>query len=571
YPFRAPSCADEKNLLEPGDTVIVLNIGSSRLGQLKNCSGTPDNPIIYKGPGSIINLSAENVSNIEFDGISFIGLSAFGPALKINGDNIVVKNSEITGSDWGIDVGSGTGLVIENCKFMNSTKGGIRKDTDSSAILTKNIFYNVGEHAMLLKGTNTIRNCTIRNTGIGIEVLSGNTEAVNTVVSDCEKGFVCGDGAVLTNSYTMFYNCDTPATGCALGENTLYDNPKLVDFVPAPDSPAVDAGKDVGLPYNGIAIDLGAIESEQNEYVRVTDDISDIEEGTFVTLGEGHAVTSTEPIVLTREDRLGGIECSQHPDSYNFGEIALGDRVVFKGVVSNGRIGVFEVISKQPGEELKPFAAYNLLNEYMPQSVVGKLKRLGNGKQAVIDTGKELVTAMLPEDFSGNVYIDDIVSATGVVRRDCIYAQRMDDFAIIRTDVPRIDAKYDPRLPIRSAEYTLTGFVPVNDPNSIWGRVWKVNSVSGNPASIKIDCKGLTISEIMIRMKFDRIPNGHWSLISTNSASDQSPYSVGYENGETTYKWTFANVSDTTIILTPVEQEPTGTAYSATVSALYIK
>ncbi len=572
YPFSSISRADNNGLLEPGDTVVISGSYVAS-GTINRCSGTEDNPIVYKGINNckIYTLVVNGVSNITFDGITFdnkfdgVGFTASAVALKISGDNISVKNCCFSGAEWGITAESGNNLTVDNCRFT-TTVGGIRKDTNGRGIFTRNALKGMEEHAMLLSGVNTVYNNTIRDAETGIEVLSGYTEAANNIISNCEKGFVCGDGAVLANSYNLL-NCVTSVTGCAAGENTIYADPQIIDFALAPGSPAVDAGKDLGFAYNGTAPDLGAVESVQSEYVPVSGDFSDLDEGTFVTIGNGYVVTATSPVVLTREDRLGGICCPVHADAYGLSELKLGDRVVLKGIVNGDDIRVFDIASRQPGEELKPFLSYTLLKPNMLQRVVGKVKTMPRNERISLDTGKEILTVVLPESMFGKVYIDNIVTVTGVVRDGMLYARTTDDFSQIRTNVLQV-RPYNKEV---SVDCSFGSIVPADNVADTWGKAWLINATSGQRSAVRLSFNGFEVWNITLRIKFDEIPNGNWNIFA-NTNRDSVPFEYqGKDGDEFIYKCSWDYRSSYVIIsVTPWERPNTGNVYSAKITGIYI-
>ena len=573
YPFKSPCFADNNRLLEPGDTVVILHGGFDRYSEssLKYCSGTPDSPITYKGSSGFRDLVIENVSNLVFDGVGFSTYYSQGTALTINGDNIVIKNSRFSGASVGVDVKSGTGLVIDNCRFEFTVKeGGIRKETAVPATFTRNTFYSTGDYGMLLSGENTVYNNTFRHIPVGIEVLSGNTDVANTIMSGCEKGFVCGDGAVLTNSHTMFYNCETPATGCVLGENTLYDNPKLVDFVPVPGSPAVDAGKNVGLPYNGAAPDLGAIESEQSEYVRVTDDVSNIEDGTLVTVGEDYVVTHTAPLILTREDRLFGVLCDAHNDCFGHdlgSNLALGDRIVLNGVVKENRILYFDITSIQSGEKLRPLATYTLLRPYTLQRVFGKIKGLADMGYSV-DTGKERVVV---SNVGRGFCLGDMVCVTGVLYLGRVYARTANDVSVTRMSVLQASLSGAAAASGESSvDCEFNGIVPADNVPDTWGKAWLVNFKGDGSSSVNFVFKNYKMQQLTMRVKLNG-KYSDWNIALTTGSSCNGPYVNRYEDGVYEFRWEFPlKTLGAKIEFKPKTGADPDTDYSAVITDVYI-
>ncbi len=144
--------------------------------------------------------------------------------------NITIRNNVMI-THSGINSGYGTsGLTIVNNVFVNDLSlvdwwpRAIELNNVPDAVVKNNILYNSAEYYMIVSGT--------------------------TVGHDI--------------SNNIAYRSDGQSADCFLIDfcnvNPLFVNPDGWDFHLQPGSPAIDAGVDVGLPYNGAAPDIGAFE-----------------------------------------------------------------------------------------------------------------------------------------------------------------------------------------------------------------------------------------------------------------------------------------------------------------------
>jgi hypothetical protein len=88
-----------------------------------------------------------------------------------------------------------------------------------------------------------------------------NTIIANNIIAPLDGDTITGD-AILASQITHNLFVDgSPVGAAALTGDPLFADPLAGDFSLLPDSPAIDAGIDVGLPYDGSAPDIGTIET----------------------------------------------------------------------------------------------------------------------------------------------------------------------------------------------------------------------------------------------------------------------------------------------------------------------
>ncbi|MDF1543582.1 MAG: right-handed parallel beta-helix repeat-containing protein [bacterium] len=238
--------------LFPGDTVYVLAGNYSNPVSITD-SGTVDEEIFYVGV----------LDSVTIDG---------------TGNSVTVRISGMCIKWYGIDIASSTTANIEisgsknrleNCDISNCDLYGLLVTGNENTIQQNRIFGNQNS-GLLISGNECIvyNNSFYNNALFGIDALGSTLhQFVNNIISGSATSTgVRADGGSLL-SYSILHNLTTPFTGgLSVSSDVTYDDPLFVD-APGSDfnlgsfSPAIDAGVDVGLPYNNSDPDLGAIET----------------------------------------------------------------------------------------------------------------------------------------------------------------------------------------------------------------------------------------------------------------------------------------------------------------------
>ncbi|MEI6389714.1 MAG: right-handed parallel beta-helix repeat-containing protein [Verrucomicrobiota bacterium] len=294
-PWKTIGNGDSKGLLAPGDNVVV-NAGtyaqaSTNGVNLVYNSGYSFAPITYRAQGTVL------IDQSSVNGASY----GFKVAVK----GIVVSGFEIKGAQHGVYLAPGSDFcTVDACVIhdANGTVGdasGIYVNQSANPALTRNIIYNINASgnmtwspsgaAIRLQGGNNINvfNNTIDNAYLGIFCYGGTglgaapagtmTTENNIVVNATGWGFVNPWGTDMTrftSGYNLVFNDVVTFGNYPAGNDGPMGSDMAVDpgFVNAgvhnyalnSTSPARNMGINVGLPFTGIAPDLGALESSYN-------------------------------------------------------------------------------------------------------------------------------------------------------------------------------------------------------------------------------------------------------------------------------------------------------------------
>jgi hypothetical protein len=186
--------------------------------------------------------------------------SQYAAAIK----NLLVENNTIVGSQ------TRSGIVVSG---GDGTRPPIEVD---GVVIRNNLILNHAENAILVAYEGRIRNISIYN-----NVLYGNDIGIEISADDVD-GVMIKNNIFLSNRYTQtditsrinnlvishnLYHQPASVGSGAHDDNPIWGDPMFVnapggDFHLQPNSPAIDAGVDLGLPFNGVAPDLGAFETE---------------------------------------------------------------------------------------------------------------------------------------------------------------------------------------------------------------------------------------------------------------------------------------------------------------------
>jgi hypothetical protein len=293
-PYATIDYADQAGLLLPGDTVIVeagtYPQASSAGVVLENSSGTTNNPIVYITNGPVL--------------IDQSGAAAPSYGIEVLEDGIVLSGFEIKGANHGVYInGSSTlypggDVTVSNCMIhdadpIGDSSGVFLDDAQGTNYIVETVIYNINASGqgpwspvgagIRASSGNTINvwNNTLDNCYLGVFYYGSSLGGVNfptmttynnIVVNSAGWAFVNPwdtSSGQQTSDYNLVYNDAITYGNYPAGNNgpTAHDvsgeNPDFVfeanyDYELLADSPAVDAGTNVGLPFTGSAPNIGA-------------------------------------------------------------------------------------------------------------------------------------------------------------------------------------------------------------------------------------------------------------------------------------------------------------------------
>ncbi|MCD6161062.1 MAG: right-handed parallel beta-helix repeat-containing protein [candidate division Zixibacteria bacterium] len=264
---------DQLSILNPGDTInIYPGVYSVSTTVQLTLSGTQALPIVYRkfGAGTAI---------IDPDGSDTC-------AIQVLGNNIQLLNLEIInpGRDGILLIGDScliTGCCIHDCGLQ-----GIDIEGNDNLIL-RNVFYNANQSGIVNRNGsennlfygNTIYSCPLD--GIWIDNSVSSARVFNNIIIggddgiDGTAGNICGYNDIW-NSGTNDYSGGVVDSAGGISDDPQFVNQSTYNFHLREGSPAIDAGLDLGYPYNDAAPDMGAIEYSThvpiNFYVSPTGD-----------------------------------------------------------------------------------------------------------------------------------------------------------------------------------------------------------------------------------------------------------------------------------------------------------
>lgn len=323
---------DSDDRLVPGDTVIVMpgTYATTGLGnQQLLTSGAPLAPITYKaqGPGVII------------DG----GGTAFGWVLW--NSYVDLDGFEINNCTYGVDAVNSYGHEIRNCTVKDFVNAGLYTYGSGNVVFRNNLITNSTQQGSGLYAESHTGFAAINNTVVGaktgVNLVSGTGTATvkNNILQNNETGLTEAQTGPLDNSNNLFwgntadYGAETPA-----GPNEFNANPMLDGaYKPTSGSPAVDAGTNVGLAFNGLAPDLGFFETSFSQTPASKSGIGELKaltDGTFITFTTAKVVTAATGTYtdgsLYIEDQYQAAGIRVQPGS-GLTSVALGDAVTLTG------------------------------------------------------------------------------------------------------------------------------------------------------------------------------------------------------------------------------------------------
>lgn len=285
---------DIKRLLKPADTVIIMAgsyaphthpWGYITAADIRYCSGNQFFPVTYKAD------PAASTRPILQGPMASSGAYSFGVAV-IDASYIVVDGLEARGWWQGLFIGYTThhatvkNCVVRDIDLHSVTKwsAGISENSEPNRGRPRdNVYHNnvvlyepTGGTPLDIRGFSLQYSDSARvlnNTVVGpwrsivTYRYPTNTEIRNNILVDAGWHALAPIGAVGTqNSHNLFFNnaANWSGVGAGFGEFTAdpqFENPAANNYALRSTSLAINAGVDVGMPFNGIAPDIGAIES----------------------------------------------------------------------------------------------------------------------------------------------------------------------------------------------------------------------------------------------------------------------------------------------------------------------
>ena len=236
------------------------------MSRFRNCSGTAGNPITYKANGAVqINGTADygtgtGWGTMRFQNVSYCVFNGF-VIDAANHANILLELDDAMGPVSNIEV--------ENCSFRNAAFGAtIRAVVNCS--FHNNVIFNCSAFGLYADGYasgvstgNKIWNNTIVNCAAGANIGAGDvtTEYRNNIFYELRDRHRWRQAGYCNPLEQHVLACRQQPRHHLSGRRVL-PNPLLGSILELlAGSPAIDAGINVGLPFNGTAPDIGAFES----------------------------------------------------------------------------------------------------------------------------------------------------------------------------------------------------------------------------------------------------------------------------------------------------------------------
>ena len=223
----------------------------------------------FYGSGTIINARFEgNQSTMEDAWLGSGGaVATFGIGSTTISQTRFINNFSAT-RGGAVSAGGPDQLTIINSLFARNTA---REGT----AVSDNPYAGGSGHISLLHVTIA---STQLNPASAVSILSSTAQLTNTIITNHTIG-ISNTGGTVTEDYNLFYGNVTNTIGVMTGAYSLIGDPRFVDpahddYHLQPDSPAIDAGSDVGVytdldgnprPF-GNGFDLGAYESPYTMY-----------------------------------------------------------------------------------------------------------------------------------------------------------------------------------------------------------------------------------------------------------------------------------------------------------------
>ncbi len=345
---RSPSTAwasidrgDRDGMLLPGDTVIV-GAGAYTLAKpLSVCAGTPEKPITYKADGRVIVNS---------------GSPQYALRIKSPARYIVLDGLEIHGGQSPLCLTDTTGNEVRNCRITDRTAGLAGALVQLTGCDSNKIHHNVigpcsaaGTTGISDEGSlgdnkfyhNTIADVTDWGfSAVGGVSASGN-EFRNNIIAKAAGGIRTSSASLAHSNNILYWITQSLYSGTSPGPSERTSSPLFFDgagqdYRLRTGSPAIDAGIDVGLPYEGLKPDLGAIEYAPPFTAEAVSEIKAAADGSFVRLrgavvSAGSGTFGGDVIYVQDQHRAAGIRVLS---SVSFPPVSDGQTVTVEGTLT---------------------------------------------------------------------------------------------------------------------------------------------------------------------------------------------------------------------------------------------
>lgn len=388
--------------LAPGDIIYVAagtytgnapySSSPNRGIVLGGCSGNAEKPITYKAQGEVIIDQLGTWTPGSGQGY------AFGFCLMGNANYTVIDGFTVKNSMWGVFLDGPSwasppsgyymhDIVVRNCKFLDmrtgntNWAGGVMCNGSRNVTIEHNLMYRcqylidggVGGGVVTFYADNIkVLNNTIDGADVGSQGVitlfdASNMTIKNNIFSHLREGTVSFwsgiNGVTYANNMFFFVPAGMPDVGWGPGGfagDPRYVDPAALDFTLRANSPAIDAGVDVGLSFEGNAPDIGAFETNvTRQAVSKISDLKKLDDGAIFALTEPQAVVSIpgtfteESFNIEEPSRLSGIRV------FGVGPTALGQRVTLSGEIwtmpgGERAVGMTRVISITDGLPVRP-------------------------------------------------------------------------------------------------------------------------------------------------------------------------------------------------------------------------
>ncbi len=449
--WRTISNGDAKGLVVAGDTVLVAAGAypqATYTGVQLGRSGEPGLPIVYRALGKVV---------IDQTDIPKPTSTSYG--FWLTGHDVKLEGFEIIGARWGVYLAPAShDNSITDCTIhdlipgdpaytdIRGWCGGVYIASSSSNSLHHNLVYNTGSPGggaaacIMTTGSsqgNKIYNNTFAHSWAGVHAWSnagvvGAHDIRNNIIAGMwDHGVDNGQSTGCTGSHNLFFgNPVDYGTNAAPGGGDLVADPRFAPegYLLLGDSPAVDAGEDLGLAFSGLAPDIGAFEYAPDVAGR-TGYMKSLPDGALVALADPKAATVSNATFADRSfyieelDRASGIKVV--PDTV-LPPVALGDRITLSGTmateVSGERvIRAGSIDSRTAGQPVKPLGMSGKSMAakvgLSPRGLLARMSgwvtyRSADGSCIYVDDGSRVL------DGSGNigtrVALDGLVLPLGV-------------------------------------------------------------------------------------------------------------------------------------------------------------